>query len=185
MRHLRHYIAIALLAACITGSLGFACDRASALKNSRRVNSVLKETVTIFQANGLNAARLQEAIVISDKLIVALEAGTGGTDTLALVATLITAFNTLVAEDVLKIADARLRTIVLVSLAVANIALREIADALAEEGAARSSAAPSQQVRTIAAFRAQPKWRCVDAGGAARNMDYCKKNPGVATVVMN
>lgn len=185
MRHLRYYAAIALLAACITGSLGFACDKASALKNSRRVNSVLKETVPIFQANGLNTARLQEAITISDKLILALETGTGGDDPVALVSTLITAFNVLVTEDVLKISDARLRTIVLVSLAIANIALKEIANALADEAATRGATRSMGQMDTIESFRAQPKWRCVDAAGATRSMDYCKRNPATATVVTN
>lgn len=183
MRHLRNYIAVALLAACITGSLGFACDKASALKNSRRVNSVLREVVPIFQANGLSTVRLQEAIVMSDRLIVALEAGTGG-DAVSIVASLITAFNALVSEDVLKITDPRLKTLLLVSLAVANITLREIADALAEQAPVRVGAAgPSRDVLTIEAFRAQPKWRCRDSvSGQFRQMDYCKKNPATTQV---
>lgn len=172
---------IPLVALTSTVVITQGCDKESALKNSRRANSVLREVVPIFQANGLSTVRLQEAITLSDRLIVALETGGTGSDPVALVSALISTFNALVSEDVLKIQNPQTKTIILVSLAIANIALREIANALAEE--APPTARSSRDANVIESFRASPKWRCRDSvSGQFRKMDYCKANPSTSTV---
>lgn len=166
-----------------------ACDKPALIKNARRVSAALKEVAPILTVNGVSTARLNEAITTADGLIAALEgSGTDPATTLEIVSTLISQFNALVAQDVVRITNPATRTIVLVGLAVGNIALRNIADALAEEAANRPvtggmGASAGRHAAVIRAFRAKPKWRCRNASsGRFAKMDYCKQFPANSVV---
>ncbi len=86
-----------ILALIIAFSLlsALACERSSLIKNARRVSSALKDAVPVFTANSIPVVRLNRAIGIADRLIVAFESS-NSEDALGLSSALITEFNLLV-----------------------------------------------------------------------------------------
>ncbi len=163
-----------------------ACDKGTLVANAKRVNSALREVQPILVANGINSNRLTEAMNLSEQLVRAFEAS-DSTNALSLTSELITAFNGLVAQDVVRISNPTTRTIVLVGLAVGNIALRNIADALAEQATNRPMAGPmgasGRHAAVVQAFRTKKKWRCRSSiTGRFAKMSVCKSDPSHTTV---
>jgi hypothetical protein len=183
MRLLRQLALLPLIIAIVVSQT--ACpEKQTALTISKEVTAALGDTITIFQANGLSVARLQEAQALSSQLVAVLEStDTDGGNAATIVAGLITKFTQLVAESE-QIADPRTRTIVLVSLAVTNILLRRLADKIDDPPVAvRPSATGTRAVRTVTEFRARPKWRCRNSQtGRFEKMEFCKKHPDVSQV---
>lgn len=186
----RAVIAIGLaMVLLVTIATQTACEKGTLVANAKRVSTALKEAAPILTINGVSTARLTETIATTDALIAQLEGGgTNPATTLETVSTLISQFNALVAQDVVRITNPATRTIVLVGLAVGNIALRNIADALAEEVAklpatGGMSAGMDHNAAVIRTFRAKPKWRCRNASsGRFAKMDYCKQFPANSVV---
>lgn len=158
-----------------------ACPESKNLASyAHEVVGVIDDVVPIFQANGLPTARLTQARGIAAKLEIAFRENQSQ-EALALVSALIPVFQQIVGETT-GISNGTTRTIVLVSLAVANVALRRIADKLAEQPVPESVSA-SAEAQTVAAFRASKKWRCRNsATGRFESMSYCKKNPATSEV---
>jgi hypothetical protein len=183
MRLLRQLALLPLIIAIVVSQT--ACpEKQTALTISKEVTAALGDTITIFQANGLSVARLQEAQALSSQLVAVLEStDTDGGNAATIVAGLITKFTQLVAESE-QIADPRTRTIVLVSLAVTNILLRRLADKIDDlPVAVRPSATGTRAVRTVTEFRTRPKWRCRNSQtGRFEKMSFCEKHPDVSQV---
>lgn len=162
-----------------------ACNTPDLVKNARRVSTALKAVVPIFSANGIGTMRLAVAIDIADRLITAFETNNNAA-ALELTSALITEFNALVSQDVVRITNPATRTIVLVGLAVANIALHQISDALAEQPAGvlrRADPSSAQKVQTIVAFGQRKNWRCRNASsGKFAPMSFCKQFPANSVV---
>jgi hypothetical protein len=160
-----------------------ACPKAdSVAKLAGEVDEALGEVIPIFQANGLSVAKLQEARTYAAKVKSAFEAGEI-TNAVQFTSTLISFFQTIVAEAS-SIGNSTTRTIVLVGLAVGNIALKRLANKLADEApVVRGPMRGAGPVRTIEEFRKKPNWRCRDSiTGQFRKMEVCKANPSTTTV---
>jgi hypothetical protein len=160
--------------------------RTEAGKIAKEVVGGLNDTIPIFQANGLDITQLVRARDYGQQLITALET-TDGSGSGPLLTSLINTFSGIIAStDV--ISDPRVRTIVLVSLAVANIALRRLADklddAIATVGAGgMGAAAGSADARTARAFKRRPAWRCRNSQtGRFATMDFCRAYPAISQV---
>ena len=149
-------------------------------KIAKQVVGGLNDTIPIFQANGLDASQLIRARDYGNQLISKLES-TDGENSGPLLTSLINTFSGIVAQTEI-IRDPKVRTIVLVSLAVANIALRRLADKLDDAEAVVGRGA-SPDLTTARAFKARKPWRCRNSQtGRYATMDFCKGHPDISQV---
>jgi hypothetical protein len=169
------------------------------IQYSRETVSALRDVVPILRANNVSTDKLQKGIDIGDRLIAAFE-NNQSAQALELTAALVTAFQEVVVDvDVIK--DARLKTLVLVGLAVGHVALQHLASLMDtavvtvesshlripgvtafQSGGAESKAAEDKA--KIKAFSKKKQWRCKKAlTGRFEKMEFCKANPATSYVV--
>jgi len=192
-----------LLPLCGFGS----CDNSSSpppsredyIRYSREAVSALRDVVPILRANNISTAKFETGINIGDRLVTAFE-NNQNADALDLTAELMTTFEQVVVEvDLIK--DNKVKTIVLVGLAVGHVALRHLAGliekAVVSVEASRisvpgitsfqSSTAQSKAEEAkakIKAFKKKKQWRCKNAlTGRFEKMEFCKANPATSYVV--
>jgi hypothetical protein len=192
MQRLRsHAVAFLLVAAVVLTQT--ACPKQSveeikteAGKIAKEVVGGINDTIPIFKANGLDITQLVRARDYGQQLITALET-TDGSGSGPLLTSLINTFSGIVAStDV--ISNPRTRTIILMSLAVANIALRRLADKLddifvSSGGGQGAAAGMSHDVRVARAFKRRPVWRCRNSQtGQYAKMEFCKAHPDVSQI---
>lgn len=160
-----------------------ACPRTRLVVYGRTTADALRETSMILRSAQLSTVRVDQAAEIADRLVAALTAKDNPT-AIEQTTLLITAFQGIVIE-VNLIRHPATRTMVLVALAVANVALHHIAEALAVEGAKIPAAARGRVVGTqvVEEFMRRPKWRCRSAkSGRFEKMSFCKANPDLSVV---
>jgi carboxylesterase type B len=138
----------------------------------------------LMAAAGINITHVQQAAEIGDRLVQALTAKDNPT-AIQLTSQLISAFEAVVRE-VNVIHDQKARTLIMVALAVANVALHHIADVLDEESAKVPAAMRGRvaaETELIADFKRKRAWRCRSAvTGKFMVMDFCQKNPATSVV---
>jgi hypothetical protein len=173
---MRRLTAIGLAMALIYTTYGFACSRQSMLGAARDVVSALNDISPLLQQAGVSTAKLTQAISIANQLVTSFE-NNQDADTVALTSSLITAFNALAAESEL-ITNQHTRTLVIVSLGIANVALHYIANHVERTASGRLGAN-----HVIPRFNKQKVWACRDAqSGQYRKMSYCRAHPDVTVV---
>lgn len=189
-----------LLAGCPGGgSSSTPPTREDLIKYSRETVAGLRDVVPILRANNLNTATLAKGINIGDRLVTAFE-NDQHADALVLTADLITAFEESQAEIEL-IKDGRVKTVVLVGLAVAKVALRRLSDLVddtvveVEKNHAsirgvsnfqsESEKSKVEQAKDkIKQFKKKKQWRCKNAlTGRFEKMEFCRLNPATSYVV--
>ncbi len=191
---------IAALLLTMSGCFGEkAPTRDAFIRYSRETVAGMRDVVPILRANNISTTKLETGIDVGDRLVTAFE-NNNSADALALTAELISAFEE-AQLDFELISDGRVRTAVLIGLAVANIALRRLAD-LVDEGIAalkayrislpgvtafQDSAVKSKAEEAkakIREFRKKKQWRCKNAKtGRFEKMEFCKANPEQSYVV--
>lgn len=183
MQLLRKTAAIGVLASLLL--LTTACpQKGDVLPWAREVVAGLKDAQNIFTANGYNLSKLNTAIDLGNQLITELEKPDDPAtqeNKVRLVANLIGRFEELVSESN-RINDPKIRTIVLVTLAISNAALRRIADKLDDVPVSVMRTA-SPQIANIRRFKERPLWRCRSSqSGRFAAMKFCEQHPDVSQV---
>lgn len=160
-----------------------ACDQ-NIVDNARLIVSVTTEVLPIFASAGVNVAKVQKAVDIANKLVTALEQN-NSSDAVKLTAALIPVFQEIV-SDASLIQNPRTRTLVLATLAAAQIALRYISQKIqtkaTDVGMAPAMGA-SRDGSVISEFAKKEKWRCRSSvTGKFEKMEVCKAHPDTTTV---
>lgn len=136
------------------------------------------DAIPILTAAGVSTVKAEQFRDYGNKLVLAIKANDG--TALGYAASCIDLLEQ-VANDAKLITDPARRTTVLVILAVAEVALHHIANALPAPQAGRMSAGRS--ATTIQNFKAKKAWRCRSSQtGRYAKMDYCRAHPDVTTV---
>lgn len=171
------------------------CDQPHLVKLADRASNSSLKFKPIFQSlcdNGNAAAcltvkRIDQFSADTKLLADALRNGTG--DALGLASSAIGFLETLINQDAQLIKDPNTRTLALSFLAIADVALGEIADALSTSATAHpviannAKAANPAATATIAAFAKKPRLRCRDAkSGRFEKMEVCQAHPDTTVV---
>lgn len=188
----RTLTALALVALLVLCGAGFnSCNNANGQNQYAKYAStavrVLKKAKPIYQANGLATDKLDRAIEIGEPLVAAFESGAAG-NVVDQASAFITAFET-IAADAELIQNKTVRTVVLVSLAIADEALHELADSLIQTAALPQyahlvqDAATKQKAEVIRKFAKKPRYRARDAKtGKFVTLDYARKHPDTTVI---
>lgn len=189
----RKLTAVALvLSLLVVSQSAFKCggiNKEKILPYAKETVSTLKDIRPILVAANYSVAKLDKAISAGDKLVAALEStGTGTGTKIELVASIINKVEDFAAETSL-IKDPKTRTLILVGLAIADVALHRIADALAKDAesvpvtARRGAGVTRTSEQVILEFKVKLKYRCRDSvSGQFRKLQYCKENPATTQV---
>lgn len=174
----RQIVSLALTMTLVYFGYGFACSKASMASAARDVVSALTDIQPILQQAGLPTDKVAQAITLGNKLVTYLEGGTTtNPDVIATISGLISAFNQLAAQTDL-ITNQHIKTLVIVSLGIANVALHYISNHVERQASGRLGAS-----HTIAIFNKQKVWACRNAQtGRYEKMSFCKAHPDVTTV---
>jgi len=157
-------------------------SKQSMLSWSEKAVSGLTKALPMLENAGVNGAKIREAVQIGNQLVAAFKAN-DNESALGLTSTFITAFEGIV-TDTERVSNPATRTTILVVLSIVDLAIRYIADELAEDVPRMSPGlrgAPG--VAKLARYREKKKWRCRNASsGRFEKMDFCRQNPASSVV---
>jgi hypothetical protein len=159
----------ALLAAMLVFCLFLAsCDKL------KTVTSSVKRAIPLLQAEGISVKNADEVL----RLITLFDADPQA----ATLDALTLAFDGLTA-DAREIANPTKRTVVLVVLVGANIALQAMAEEYIKKVSVTAAMSVGAQDNNLRGFASREKWQCRSSQtGRYVPMSYCKEHPDVSTV---
>lgn len=174
--------------------------REDVLRYSRLTADGLKDVVRILHTNNIQSKGFDKAVDLADKGVAAFEQHRDA-DGLALTAALIDVFENEVVADVDLIKNQTTRTVVMVAVAVARVALTQLSAAIdkvitvaevyrisipgvtafqSSDAQTKAEAAKAK----IKAFKKKKQWRCKNAvTGRFEKMDFCKAHPETSVVI--
>lgn len=170
-RRIISLLCIAVLVCALT-----ACPKKESLVFwAEQVVSVASDIIPILSANGKDTKRAEQFRLYGTKLVAAIKANDG--TALGYAASCIDLLQE-IAADAESLPQGK-RTTALVILAVAEVALRRLADNLPKEGVASDGDA----VAKLTAWKNKRAWRCRDsATGRYTKMAVCRERPDSTTV---
>lgn len=180
MRYARK-TALALLIAL--SLMATACPESKSLASlSHSAVAGIDQAVPIFQSNGVDVSKLVKVRgFLADAEIAFNEQRTD--DAIGFISSAIKMFDS-VKEDVLRLANPTVRTIILVGLAVVNLRLQALSEKMAASPHARDVRTPGAAV--IAKHAKSKRWTCRNSvSGRFEKMSFCKANPSQSTVETN